>query len=62
MTNTNGTTKSSLSIKWAGQALVETSNYRDDTHNARYEATETWTLSPDIPIITDYVYFKKSFR
>jgi hypothetical protein len=52
MTNTNGTTKSSVSIKWSGQALVETNSYRDDTHNKTYQATETWTLSQDGKTLT----------
>jgi hypothetical protein len=52
MMNTNGTTKSSVSIKWSGQALVETSSFRDDTHNTTYQATETWTLSPDSKTLT----------
>lgn len=52
MTNTNGTTKSSLSIKWSGQALVEKSLLQDDSHNGKYQATETWTLSPDSKTLT----------
>jgi hypothetical protein len=52
MTNTINTTKSSLSIKWFGQALVETESYRDDTYNKTYQATETWTLSPDSKTLT----------
>lgn len=52
MTNTKGTTKSSVSIKWSGQALVETSSYRDDKFNKTYLATETWTLSPDGKTLT----------
>jgi hypothetical protein len=52
MTKTSGTTKSSLSIKWSGHALVETSNYHEDTHNTTYQATETWTLSPDSKTLT----------
>jgi hypothetical protein len=47
MTNTNGANKSFISIKWSGQALVEKSRYQDDSNNAKYQATETWTLSPD---------------
>jgi hypothetical protein len=53
MTNTSGAVKSSLSIKWSGQALVETSNYHEDTHNTTYQATETWTLSPDSKTLTN---------
>lgn len=52
MTNTKGTTKSSLSIKWFGQALVETSSYHDDKFNKTYQATETWTLSADGKTLT----------
>jgi hypothetical protein len=52
MTNTNGTTKSSVSIKWSGKALVETSGYHDDKFNKTYQATETWTLSPDSKTLT----------
>jgi hypothetical protein len=52
MTNTNGTMKISLSIKWSGQALVETSGYVDATSNKIYQATETWTLSPDKKTLT----------
>ena len=52
MTNTKGTTKSSVSIKWSGRALVETSSYRDDKFNKTYQATETWTLSPDGKTLT----------
>ena len=42
-----------MSIKWSGRALFETSSYHDDAHNGRYEATETWTLSPDGKTLTD---------
>ena len=52
ITNTKGTTKSSVSIKWSGQALVETSSYHDDKFNKTYQATETWTLSPDGKTLT----------
>ena len=52
VTNTSGTTKSSLSIKWSGQALVETSSFYENTHNTTYQATETWTLSPDSKTLT----------
>ncbi len=52
MTDTRGTAKSSQSIKWSGQALVETSSFRDDTHNTTYQANETWTLSPDSKTLT----------
>ena len=52
MTNTSGTTKSNLSIKWSGQALVETSYFHENTHNSTYQATETWTLSPDSKTLT----------
>jgi hypothetical protein len=52
MTTANGTQKSSISIKWSGQALVEKSRYTDDAHNAKYQATETWTLSPDRKTLT----------
>ncbi len=52
MTNTNGTKKSIISIKWSGQALVEKSRYQDDSNNAKYQATETWTLSPDSNTLT----------
>jgi hypothetical protein len=52
ITNTKGTTKSSVSIKWSGQTLVETSSYRDDKFNKTYQATETWTLSPDGKTLT----------
>lgn len=44
--------KSIISIKWSGQALVEKSRYQDDSHNARYQATETWTLSRDSKTLT----------
>jgi hypothetical protein len=53
MTNTNGPEKSIISIKWSGQALVETSWGHEDTHNTTYQATETWTLSPDGKTITN---------
>ena len=52
MTETRGTTKSIISIEWSGQALVQKSRYQDDTHNAKYQATETWTLSPDSKTLT----------
>ena len=52
MTTANGTQKSGISIKWSGQALVEKSRYTDDAHNAKYQATETWTLSPDSKTLT----------
>ena len=52
MMNTKGTTKSSVSIKWAGQALVETSSYHDNKFNKTYQATETWKLSPDGKTLT----------
>jgi uncharacterized protein YodC (DUF2158 family) len=52
MTNTSGTTKGSVSIKWSGRALVETSSFHEDTHNTTYQATETWTLSPDSKTLT----------
>ena|ERR1700722_8647627 len=52
MTTTKGTGKSSQSIKWSGQALVETSLFRDDAHNGIYQAAETWTLSPDSKTLT----------
>jgi hypothetical protein len=52
MTDTRGTAKSSQSIKWSGQALLETSIFRDDTHNTTYQAAETWTLSPDSKTLT----------
>ena len=52
MTDTRGTTKSSQSIKWSGQSLVETSSAHEDTHNTTYQATETWTLSPDSKTLT----------
>jgi hypothetical protein len=52
MKNTSGTSKTSLSIKWSGQGLVETSNDHEDTHNTTYQATETWTLSPDSKTLT----------
>jgi hypothetical protein len=52
MTNTNGTTKSSASAKWSGQALVETSSFVDTTSNKTYQATETLTLSPDRKTLT----------
>jgi hypothetical protein len=52
MTNTSGTTKSSVSIKWSGQTLVETSSFHEDTHSTTYQATETWTLSPDSKTLT----------
>jgi hypothetical protein len=53
MTETRGTAKSSQSIKWTGRSLFETSSVHDDAHNGRYEATETWTLSPDGRTLTD---------
>jgi hypothetical protein len=52
MTKTSGTTKSNLSIKWSGKTLVETSNFYESTHNTTYQATETWTLSPDNKTLT----------
>jgi hypothetical protein len=52
MTNTNGPEKSIISIKWSGQALVEKSRAHEDTHNTTYQATETWTLSPDRKTLT----------
>ena len=52
MTDTRGTAKSSQSIKWSGQSLFETSSAHDDTHNTTYQATETWTLSPDRRTLT----------
>ncbi|HSZ85781.1 MAG TPA: hypothetical protein VK787_07105 [Puia sp.] len=52
MTNTKGTTKSSVSVKWSGQALVETASYLDVASNSTYQATETWTLSPDRKTLT----------
>jgi hypothetical protein len=52
MTNTKGAEKSSQSIKWSGQALFETSSFHEDTHNTTYQATETWTLSPDSKTLT----------
>jgi hypothetical protein len=52
MTDTRGTAKSSQSIKWSGQSLVETSIFHDDTNNSTYQATETWTLSPDSKTLT----------
>lgn len=53
MTSTNFTTRSSLSIKWSSQALVETSSYHDVKTKAIYQATETWTLSPDRKTLTN---------
>jgi len=53
MTSTNGTMKISFSAKWSGQALVEKSSYRDVASNAIYQATETWTLSPDRKTLTN---------
>jgi len=52
MTSTNGPEKSIISIKWSGQALVEKSRAHEDTHNTTYQATETWTLSPDSKTLT----------
>ncbi len=52
MTNTNGPEKSIISIKWSGQALVEKSRAHEATHNTTYQATETWTLSPDSKTLT----------
>ncbi|HLY70448.1 MAG TPA: hypothetical protein VKR53_12020 [Puia sp.] len=52
MTNTKGTTKSIRSIKWSGQALVETASYHDAASNSTYQATETWTLSTDRKTLT----------
>jgi hypothetical protein len=51
-TDTRGTAKSSQSIKWSGQSLLETSSAHEDTHNTTYQATETWTLSPDRRTLT----------
>jgi hypothetical protein len=53
MTNTHGNEKSITSIKWSGQALVESSWAHEDTHNTTYQATETWTLSPDGKTLTN---------
>jgi len=53
MTDTRGNAKSSQSIKWSGQALVEKSNMHEDTHNTTYQATETWSLSPDRRMLTN---------
>jgi hypothetical protein len=53
MTKKNGIEKSSVSIKWSGQALVESSWAHEDTHNTTYQATETWTLSPDGKTLTN---------
>jgi|GEM_PF-5454337 hypothetical protein len=52
MTETRGTTKSIISIKWSGQALVQKSLFQDDAHNSKYQATETYTLSPDRKTLT----------
>ena len=52
VTDTRGTAKSSQSIKWSGQSLLETSSAHEDTHNTTYQATETWTLSPDRRTLT----------
>jgi hypothetical protein len=52
VTDTRGTAKSSQSIKWSGQALFETSSAHESTHNTTYQATETWTLSPDSKTLT----------
>ena len=52
MTETRGTTKSIISTEWSGQALVQKSRFQDDTHNSKYQATETWTLSPDSKTLT----------
>jgi hypothetical protein len=53
MTSTKGRTKISLSAKWSGQALVKTSSYHDVATKAIYQATETWTLSPDRKTLTN---------
>jgi hypothetical protein len=46
-------TKISLSAKWSGQALVKTSSYHDVVTKAIYQATETWTLSPNRKTLTN---------
>jgi hypothetical protein len=52
MMKTIGTANSSVSVKWSGQALVETARFRDDKTNSTYQATETWSLSPDGKTLT----------
>lgn len=53
MMKTFGTANSSMSIEWSGQALIESARLHDNMNNATYQATETWTLSPDGKILTD---------
>jgi hypothetical protein len=52
MMKTIGTANSSVSMKWSGQALVEMARFHDDKTNSTYQATETWSLSPDSKTLT----------
>jgi hypothetical protein len=52
MMKTIGTANSSVSMKWSGQVLVETARFHDDKTNSTYQATETWSISPDSKTLT----------
>jgi hypothetical protein len=41
-----------INFKRSGQSLFETSIAHEDMHNTTYQATETWTLSPDSKALT----------